>query len=245
MTIPRSLDDWLRFQETVHGQGIDLGLTRVRSVAERLGLLPFPPRAIIVAGTNGKGSTVACLAGAAARAQASAPGASPRRICCAITSASASMAPEAGDAELIAAFEAIDAARGAITLTFFEYNALAALLVFRSRKRGMGGARSGAGRTARCREHRGCRWRRCLLHRARSCRLAGHGHRADRPREGGVFRTRALAVIADPDMTPSVRKRGAAYRCTRIEGATRITAGRSLMQQGRGAGAMPLRHSRA
>jgi len=57
----RSLDDWLRIQETVHGQGIDLGLDRVRSVADRLGLLPFPARCIIVAGTNGKGSTVACL----------------------------------------------------------------------------------------------------------------------------------------------------------------------------------------
>ncbi len=61
MNAARSLDDWLRVQETVHGQGIDLGLARVRAVAERMGLLPFGPRTIIVAGTNGKGSTVACL----------------------------------------------------------------------------------------------------------------------------------------------------------------------------------------
>ena len=40
---------------------------------------------------------------------------------------------EASDDELIAAFEAIDAARGGTTLTFFEFNALAALCVFRSR----------------------------------------------------------------------------------------------------------------
>ena len=61
MTSARSLDAWLRVQETVHGLGIDLGLTRVRAVAERMNLLPFGPRAIIVAGTNGKGSTVACV----------------------------------------------------------------------------------------------------------------------------------------------------------------------------------------
>ena len=63
MSTRRSLDEWLRLQETVHGQGIDLGLARVRSVAERLQLLPYALRTIIVAGTNGKGSTVACLAG--------------------------------------------------------------------------------------------------------------------------------------------------------------------------------------
>ncbi|MEO6368481.1 MAG: bifunctional folylpolyglutamate synthase/dihydrofolate synthase, partial [Steroidobacteraceae bacterium] len=55
------MDAWLRIQETVHGQGIDLGLQRVRAVAQRMQLLPPAARSIIVAGTNGKGSTVACL----------------------------------------------------------------------------------------------------------------------------------------------------------------------------------------
>src|ERR1700686_3277133 len=40
---------------------------------------------------------------------------------------------EVGDQELIAAFERIEAARGAIPLTFFEYNTLAALLIFAQR----------------------------------------------------------------------------------------------------------------
>ena len=52
---------------------------------------------------------------------------------CATTSASASMARKSSDAELVAAFERIEAARGDTTLTFFEYNALAALLVFARR----------------------------------------------------------------------------------------------------------------
>jgi len=40
---------------------------------------------------------------------------------------------EVGDQELVAAFERIEAARGATTLTFFEYNTLAALLIFAQR----------------------------------------------------------------------------------------------------------------
>src|SRR5207248_10758267 len=40
---------------------------------------------------------------------------------------------EAADSELIAAFERIEAARGATTLTFFEYNTLAALVIFADR----------------------------------------------------------------------------------------------------------------
>ena len=41
----RSLEDWLRMQETVHGPGIDLGLDRIRAVALRLNLLPLASRA--------------------------------------------------------------------------------------------------------------------------------------------------------------------------------------------------------
>ena len=48
----RSLADWLEQQQKSHPSAIDLDLTRVRSVAQRLGLLPPPFRSIIVAGTN-------------------------------------------------------------------------------------------------------------------------------------------------------------------------------------------------
>jgi dihydrofolate synthase/folylpolyglutamate synthase len=52
------------------------------------------------------------------------------------------------DAALLRAFERIEAARESITLTFFEYNTLAALEVFRSAGVTVHGARSGLGRTA-------------------------------------------------------------------------------------------------
>ena len=126
----RSLADWLEQQQRSHPSSIDLTLSRVREVARRLDLLEPDYRVITVGGTNGKGSTVACL-DAMARAAGLRCGrfTSPHlaryneRICV--------DGVEADDASLIASFERIDAARGDITLTFFEYNALAALDLFR------------------------------------------------------------------------------------------------------------------
>ena len=129
---PRSLEDWLALQQTVHSSGIDLTLERVRAVALRLKLLPAPFRAITVAGTNGKGSTVGYLA-ALLKAHGRSAGAftSPHLI--RYNERIRVDGEMASDAELLAAFAAIEAARGDITLTFFEYNLLAALLVFRTR----------------------------------------------------------------------------------------------------------------
>jgi len=125
----RSLADWLEQQQKSHPSAIDLDLTRVRGVALALGLLPPPYGVITVAGTNGKGSTVACL-DAILRAAGRRTGrfTSPHlvryneRICI--------DGREVPDADLIASFERIEAARGSTTLTFFEYNALAALDLF-------------------------------------------------------------------------------------------------------------------
>ncbi|SEH06623.1 Bifunctional protein FolC [Candidatus Venteria ishoeyi] len=57
----QNLSDWLNWQNQLHGQAIDLGLERCRSVAERMGLLSPPFTLISVAGTNGKGSSVFML----------------------------------------------------------------------------------------------------------------------------------------------------------------------------------------
>jgi dihydrofolate synthase/folylpolyglutamate synthase len=129
----RSLAGWLERQERSHPAAIDLGLARVRQVAERLGLVGPGGRArhrtLIVGGTNGKGSTVAfadalLLAAGRRSGRFTSPHLSRynERICI--------DGGEARDDDLIAAFERIDAARGGITLTFFEYNTLAALDLF-------------------------------------------------------------------------------------------------------------------
>jgi dihydrofolate synthase/folylpolyglutamate synthase len=126
----RSLAEWLEQQQRSHPSAIDLGLGRVSEVARRLDLLRPDYRVMTIGGTNGKGSTVAC-ADAVLRATGLRCGrfTSPHlsryneRICV--------DGVEASDASLIEAFERIDAARADTTLTFFEYNALAALDSFR------------------------------------------------------------------------------------------------------------------
>lgn len=205
MKAARSLEDWLRIQETVHGQGIDLGLERVRAVALRMGLLPFGPRTIIVAGTNGKGSTVACLEGML-RALGLRAGAftSPHLI--RYNERIRVDGVEAGDAELVEAFEAIEAARGDTTLTFFEYNALAALEVFRRRgvqvavlEVGLGGRLDAVNIVD--------------AEAAIVCSIGldhadwlGTDVEAIGREKAGVFRAGAIAVVADPAMTPSVEQ---------------------------------------
>ena len=56
----KTLNDWLDHCERLHPKNIDMGLDRVRAVAERLALR-FTCPVITVAGTNGKGSTCAML----------------------------------------------------------------------------------------------------------------------------------------------------------------------------------------
>jgi dihydrofolate synthase/folylpolyglutamate synthase len=203
MPATRSLEDWLRIQETVHGTGIDLSLGRVREVANRLGLLPPAARTIIVAGTNGKGSTVACLE-ALLRALGIRAGAftSPHLI--RYHERIRVDGAEATDPELIAAFEAIEAARGATTLTFFEFNALAALLVFRARRVdvavlevGLGGRLDAVNIVD--------------AEAAIVCSIGldhadwlGTDIEAIGREKAGVFRSGSIAVLADPEMTPAV-----------------------------------------
>jgi dihydrofolate synthase/folylpolyglutamate synthase len=131
----RSLADWLAWQQQLHPRSIDLGLERVRRVAETLGLLPVPGRTAIVGGTNGKGSTSALLA-ALARAHGLATGrySSPHLVHYAERIAFGDARGErlARADELVAAFERIEAARGADSLTFFEFGTLAALLLCRA-----------------------------------------------------------------------------------------------------------------
>ena len=60
MDKPATLDDWLAHCERLHPTTIELGLARVRGVAQRMGLR-FDCPVITVAGTNGKGSSCAML----------------------------------------------------------------------------------------------------------------------------------------------------------------------------------------
>lgn len=123
------LSDWLAWQETLHPNPIDLGLGRINEVLRRLQWRGFDCPVITISGTKGKGSCAAILESIlSAAAYRVGLFTSPhlRRYNERLRIAG----EEISDAALCAIFERIDAARGEITLTYFEFNALAALLAF-------------------------------------------------------------------------------------------------------------------
>ncbi len=120
------LDQWLAYQQTLHPRGIDLGLDRVRTVAQRLGLTRPAPRVVTVGGTNGKGSVVAMLE-AILRAADRRVGAYTSPHLLRYNERLRLQGEPVADADWVAAFEAVEAARGPTTLSFFEFGTLAAL----------------------------------------------------------------------------------------------------------------------
>jgi len=126
--VKRSLGEWLAFIERQHPQPIALGLDRVREVWMRMAIdLPRP--LITVGGTNGKGSTCAMLE--------SILGASGRRTglytsphLVRYNERVRVAGVEASDEALCLGFEAVEQARDAVALTYFEFGTLAALHVF-------------------------------------------------------------------------------------------------------------------
>ena len=125
----RTLGEWLTLQESVHPKTIDMGLARVASVARALGVDKPRCPVITVGGTNGKGSTVAHL-DALLRATGARTGMFTSPHFLRYNERIQVAGVEVTDEELVAAFERIEAARGSTTLTFFEYNVLAALVIF-------------------------------------------------------------------------------------------------------------------
>ena len=124
-----SLDAWLEWQQTLHPRAMDLGLERVSRVLGRTGWQAPDVPVLTVGGTNGKGSCVALIAALLAAAgyrvgTFTSPHLVDYRERIRVDGVPVSAA------SLVAAFERIADALGPDTLTFFEFNTLAALLVF-------------------------------------------------------------------------------------------------------------------
>jgi len=122
------LSEWLALLETLSPTEIKLGLERTARVLERLEL-PRPPHVLLLAGTNGKGSSVA-MTDALLRASGFRTGAytSPHISC--FNERIVVDGVPASDGELVAAFEGVEAARRDTELTYFEFGTLAAALIF-------------------------------------------------------------------------------------------------------------------
>ena len=124
-----NLAAWLRRLEGLHATEIDMGLERVAEVAARLAIQRPASLVFTVTGTNGKGTTCATL-DSLLRQSGRRTGcySSPHllhyneRVCI--------DGQPVTDEALCEAFAAIDQARGAISLTYFEFGTLAALWLF-------------------------------------------------------------------------------------------------------------------
>ena len=125
----RTLAQWLAHLEQLHPREIDLGLGRIRAVYAAMGAPRPAPSVITVAGTNGKGSSVAFLEAILVAAG--------RRVG-SYTSPHLWRYNErvrlnghpVDDAALCAAFERVEQARDGVSLSYFEFGTLAALDLF-------------------------------------------------------------------------------------------------------------------
>jgi dihydrofolate synthase/folylpolyglutamate synthase len=124
----RTLAEWLAFIELQHPKSIALGLERVAEVRQRMGVALRCP-VITVGGTNGKGSVCAMLE-AMLRAGGYRTGLYTSPHLERYNERVRIAGVEAGDEALCASFEAVEAARGDIALTYFEYGTLGALWLF-------------------------------------------------------------------------------------------------------------------
>ncbi|CAM3329273.1 bifunctional tetrahydrofolate synthase/dihydrofolate synthase [Pseudomonas plecoglossicida] len=126
----RNLGEWLAYLEQLHPSAIDMGLERSQKVLARLQLGTLAPRVVTVTGTNGKGSTCAFVA-SMLRAQGLKVGVYSSPHLLRYSERVLIDGQEASDGRLCEAFAAVEAARGEISLTYFEMGTLAAFWLFK------------------------------------------------------------------------------------------------------------------
>ena len=195
-----SLDQWLSHLETAHPVGIDMGLARITRVKESLGL-KFACPVITVGGTNGKGSTCAFLESILlAAGYKVACHTSPHLL--RFNERARMNGADVSDADLLKAFERVEQARCRLsdppTLTYFEFTTLAIMDIFANAsvdavilEVGMGGRLDAVNIVdADCAIVTSID----LDHMA----YLGKTREAIAFEKAGIFRTRAIAICADP-----------------------------------------------
>ena len=126
---PSTVEGWLRWLETLHPKKIDLGLERIKTVMSVLSLEQRPYRVITIGGTNGKGSCVAMLE-SIYREAGFRVGAFVSPHLWRFNERLRVDGAEVTNTELIRLFREIEDTRAEVTLSYFEYATLAALLHF-------------------------------------------------------------------------------------------------------------------
>jgi dihydrofolate synthase/folylpolyglutamate synthase len=128
MNRPATLADWLAYLETLHPKAIALGLDRVAQVHARM-RAPLDCPVVTVTGTNGKGSTCAMLE-SVLRSAGYRTGLYTSPHLLRYNERVRVVGEPQDDAALVAAFNAVEDARGDVPLTYFEYGTLAAFHAF-------------------------------------------------------------------------------------------------------------------
>ena len=227
MTAPRTLDDWLAHCERLHPKSMDFTLERVTVVRDRGCELRFECPVISVGGTNGKGSTCAMIESIARHAgYRTALYMSPHLVHfeerCLIDGRMADAAT------LLPHFEAVEAARGDITLTYFEFTTLAILRAFVHARPdvvilevGLGGRLDAVNAfDADCAVVTGI----ALDH----TEYLGPDRESIGREKAGIFRAGRPAIVGDPQPPASVIEHAARHRCRPAAAGPRLSlAGRS------------------
>ncbi|MDR6984661.1 dihydrofolate synthase/folylpolyglutamate synthase [Rheinheimera pacifica] len=122
----QSLADWLCYIEQSHPvHQIELGLERVHAVAARAGLQHLPGKKVLIAGTNGKGTTACCIE-QLLLAQGKTVGVYSSPHLLQFNERLRLNGQDVADADWVAAFAFVEALRQDIALTYFEFTTLVA-----------------------------------------------------------------------------------------------------------------------
>jgi dihydrofolate synthase / folylpolyglutamate synthase len=130
MNGPRTLDEWQAYIGRERPADVARGLEHVRAVASRLGVIDPAPRKLVIAGTNGKGST-AVFSEALLQASGLRTGTTLSPHVLAFNERIRLDGIPAEDERICEALAVVDKARGSTTLSYFEFVTLAALWTFR------------------------------------------------------------------------------------------------------------------
>ena len=124
-----TLDEWIEWQCKLHSTNMDFNLSRIKKVADKLNVLKTESFVFTVAGTNGKGSTVAILESILIENDYNVGSYTSPHLIEFNERIKINKIP-AKTEEICEAFEIIEKFRGDITLTFFEFSTLAAFIIF-------------------------------------------------------------------------------------------------------------------
>ena len=128
-----TLDEWIQWQCKLHSTNMDFNLSRIKIVAARLNIEKTKSKVFTVAGTNGKGSTVAILESILTESGYSVGSYTSPHLLEFNERIKVNKVPSSTK-EICNAFEIIEKSRKDITLTYFEFSTLAAFIIFSQKK---------------------------------------------------------------------------------------------------------------